>query len=298
MRSSAFRALALGIVLLSGLEGSASPSPPPGFFGAYPWRMPDYRFGGLSGLEVANNGLDFIVLLDRGAFTRGHITRDTEGRIVSVQAEPIRLLRDNGDQPLKPQRADSEGLALAEDGTAYVSFEGVARVLRYRDIAGSAENLPVAEAFRTLQRNAALEALAIGPDGALYTLPERTGSEDNPFPLYRLRGDAWDEAFQIERKGGFLPVGADVGPDGRLYLLERDLRGLSGFASRVRRFDLNAVGVVAGETLFETPVGLHDNLEGLSIWRDGKGTLVATMVSDDNFNIFLRTEIVEYHLPD
>lgn len=298
MRSRALRALVLGLVLLAGLEGSASPNPPPGFLDAYPWQMSDDRFGGFSGLEIANNGLDFVALSDRGGFTRGRIARDAEGRIVSVQAEPVRLLLDNGDQPLKPQRADSEGLALAEDGTAYVSFEGAARVLRYRDIAGSAENLPVAAAFRTLQPNSALEALAIGPDGALYSLPERSGRSDNPFPLYRLRGDTWDEPFYITRKGGFLPVGADVGPDGRLYVLERDFRGLSGFASRIRRFDLNATGVVAGETLFATPVGLHDNLEGLSIWRDARGVLVASMVSDDNFNFFLRTEIVEYHLPD
>ena len=51
-------------------------------------------------------------------------------------------------------------------------------------------------------------------------------------------------------------------------------------------------------TLLETPRGLYDNLEGLSIWRDGAGHITATMVSDDNFSFFLRTQIVEYRLPD
>lgn len=298
MRSCAFRAVGLCLVLFSGLESSASPKPPPGLLDVYPWNMPEDRFGGFSGLEVSDNGIDFIALSDRGAFTRGQFQRTQEGRITAVTAEPMQLLHDNGVKPLRPERADSEGLALAADGTIYVSFEGAARVLRYKDIAGSAENLPVAPAFRGLQPNASLEALAIGPDGALFSLPERSGRQDNPFPIYRLRGQTWDVPFQVSRIGGFLPVGADVGPDGKLYLLERDFRGLSGFASRIRRFDLDSGAVVPGETLFETPAGLHDNLEGISIWRDAKGSLVASMISDDNFNFFLRTEIVEYRLPD
>ncbi len=298
MRSRAFCAVALGVVLLSGLEGSASPSPPPGFLNAFSWRMPDDRFGGFSGLELAGNGIDFIAISDRGAFTLGQISRDETGRITQVSAAPMRLLLGNGTQPLQPKRADSEGLALAEDGTVYISFEGAARVLRYRDIAGSAENLPEAAAFRTMQPNSALEALAIGPDGSLYTLPERSGGNDTPFPVYRLQGETWDVPFRMTRKPGFLPVAADFGPDGMLYVLERDFRGLSGFASRLRRLDPDARDTAEGETLLETPVGLHDNLEGLSIWRDTEGRLVASMVSDDNFNLFLRTEIVKYHLPD
>ena len=51
------------------------------------------------------------------------------------------------------------------------------------------------------------------------------------------------------------------------------------------------------ETLLETSLFTHDNLEGLSVWRDG-GTLVMTMISDDNFRGVQRTEIVEYLLTD
>jgi hypothetical protein len=61
---------------------------------------------------------------------------------------------------------------------------------------------------------------------------------------------------------------------------------------------LGAKSFDKGEILLETPVGLYDNLEGVSIWRDDAGHLTATMVSDDNFAFFLRSEIVEYRLPD
>ena len=52
------------------------------------------------------------------------------------------------------------------------------------------------------------------------------------------------------------------------------------------------------EIVFETGTGTHDNLEGLSVWRDDQGRLRATMISDDNFLALQRTELVEYLLPD
>jgi hypothetical protein len=291
-------AITVGLVLAAGLEGSASPTPPPGFLDEFQWRMDTPRFGGFSGIELAANGLDFIALSDRGAYTTGRITRDGDGRITDFSAAPMALLKSDTEAPLKPQRADSEGLALAADGSIYVSFEGVARVLHYPKLGGTAIGLPIDPDFKKMQENSSLEALAIGPDGAIYTLPERSGSENRPFPVYRFKSGTWSHDFSIPRKGSFLAVSADFGPDGRFYLLERDLRGLSGFASRLRRFDVGSNGFSAETTLLETPAGLHDNLEGLSIWRDAAGHLTATMVSDDNFTPFLRNEIVEYRLPD
>jgi len=40
------------------------------------------------------------------------------------------------------------------------------------------------------------------------------------------------------------------------------------------------------------------NLQGMSIWRDATGQLIATMISGDNFLSLQRTEIVEISLPD
>jgi hypothetical protein len=298
MRRRAFLAVAAGLVALAGLDGSANPATPPGFLGSFTWRMDDPRFGGFSAIEVFPNGRDFIALSDRAVFTTGRFIRNADGRITGVAARPIQGLKGKGDVYLHGPRADSEGLALAADGSIYVSFEGAARVLHYPRIGGSAENLPNAADFATMQQNSSLEALAIGSDGTLYTLPERSGNLDLPYPVYRFRDGKWDKKLSIPRRGAFLPVGADIGPDGRFYLLERDFRGLAGFASRLRRFDLGAKSLTAEVTLIETPAGLHDNLEGISVWRDAKGRMTATMIADDNFNFLLRTQIVEYRLPD
>lgn len=279
------------------LAGRATPAPPEGFLGAFSWKVEDRRFGGFSALHVSVDGRRFLAVTDRGAFTTGTFLRGPGGRIEGVDASPLRLLRGKGEAPLRGDRSDSEGIAVTPGGTVFLSFEGLeaARVLRYGRIGGPAENLPTPAAFASFGLNAALEALALAADGTLYTLPEKPVA--GAFPIWRYRTGAWDQPFAIPADSGWLAVSAEIGPDGKFYLLERGFHGLAGFASRLRRFDLGAAGLTGGRVLIETDAGRHDNLEGLSVWQGPEG-LVATMISDDNFRFFQRTEFVEYLLPD
>jgi hypothetical protein len=297
MRRRACLGITAGLVLIAGLERSTSPAPPPGFLHAFPWSVADPLFGGLSALEVSADGSRFVALSDKGNVTRGSIQRDAEGRIAQISVAAFQHLADDDGAALPPGRTDSEGLAISEDGHAFISFEGPARVKSYARLDAASETLPDSVAFLGMEDNAALEALAIAADGTLYTVPESMPEAD-PFPLFRFRKGQWDIPFPLARIGNFLPVGADIGPDGRLYLLERQFRGLAGFASRLRRFDLTAQGESKGTILLQTAPGVHDNLEGVAIWRDDAGRLTATMVSDNNFLDVLATEIVEYRLPD
>jgi hypothetical protein len=282
--------------LLLNLQGSAAPAEPAGFLSAFRWVTDDPLLGGLSGIEVSPDGSRFVVLSDRGAIAEGQFLRDGSGRITGIDAAPFALLKGDGDAPLRAGRTDSEGIAWLEDGTILVSFEGVARVLSYAGVNSPAVNLPRVGEFRAMQENSSLEALAVDAAGQVYTLPERSGNEVRPFPVYVYDGK-WRQPFDIPREGAFLPVGADFGPDGRLYLLERNFLGLGGFASRVRAFAVEGDRLASGETVLETTAGTHDNLEGLSVWQDSAGAIRLTMVSDDNFKFYLRQEIVEYVLP-
>lgn len=288
-------ALILGFALIGGLQGSASPPLPAGYLQSYRWTLDDPDFGGLSGIEVWPDGERFLAISDKGAFVEGRIERAADGSIAGVSSGPMRPLLARGSEGLAKGRTDSEGLAVAADGRVFVSFEGVARVLEYDRISGSAQNLPSHPDFARLQLNSALEALAVDGEGTLYTLPERSGAMDRPFPVYRYRGGVWDQPFDLPRRGGFLAVDADVGPDGRFYLLEREFQGLAGFAARVRSFALSD-GLSDERVEMQSATGQHDNLEGLSVWRDATGGLRMTMVSDDNFNFFQTTEIVEYRV--
>lgn len=296
MQKSSLFALIMGFALIGGLQGSASPPAPAGLLQAFRWQMDDDNFGGLSGLEVWPDGSRFLTISDKGMYTEGRILRDEAGRIVEVTAGPMRPLRARGEGGLARGRTDSEGLAVAPDGRVYISFEGVARVLEYDRIDGAAQNLPAHPDFAVMQTNSALEALAVDGAGTLYTLPERSGALAKPFPVYRFRNGTWDKPFTLPRRGSFLAVDADVGPDGRFYLLERDFQGLAGFASRVRSFALGEGGLTDERVEMESATGQHDNLEGLSVWRDGAGVIRLTMIADDNFSFFQTTEIVEYRL--
>lgn len=294
-RRSVFTLTAV-ILLSAGLQGSAEQPFASGYVGSFAWAMEDDNFGGLSGIEMSADGQSFLAITDRGGWTQGVVTRSPDGQITAIDATPIRLLRGRFEAPLADQRNDSEGLAVAADGTIFVSFEHVARVLRYDSADGPARNLPTPREFGRFQNNSSLEALAIDADGTLYTLPERSGALTRPFPVWRFKNGAWDQPFDLRRDAAFLPVGADIGPDGRLYLLEREFLGLSGFANRVRSFAMGDQSLSDERTEIETTAGQHDNLEGISVWRDENGLLRLTMVADDNFNFFQTTEIVEYRL--
>jgi len=264
------------------------------WLGSHTWETGDRALlGGFSGIELSPDGSRAILLSDRAFLVEALLERDAAGRVTGVVPLDRAPLRDAAGEVLDERHADSEGLAAAPDGTLFISYEGEARVTRQHGLHGPAAELPRHPDFADMQSNAALEAIAIGPDGALYTMPERSGRAGWPFPVYRFRNGVWDIPFTIPRRGAFLISGADIGPDGRLYILERDFAGL-GFRSRVRSFALDGSDERAH---LVSRLGSHDNLEGIAVWHDGTG-LRLTMVSDDNQNWFQRTEIVEYRIPD
>ena len=257
------------------------------------WSESDSRFGGYSGLELQPDGRTFLAVSDRGTWARGESERKA-GRLGAVRLTGIGPLHEISGAPLDGDNVDAEGLAVDGKGRAFVSFEAFHRIRRYDDIAGPALEVPSHPDFRKLQRNSGLEALAIDADGTLYAIPERSGAWERPFPVYRLQGREWDRDLSLRRDGTFLVVDADFGPDGKLYLLERDFGWVRGFATRVRRFTLGPDGFEDEATLLETSFGQLDNMEGISTWRDPEGRIRVVLISDDNFFPLQRTMLVEY----
>ena len=281
-----------------GLEGSAARPMPVGFISSFHWQSDAPEFGGFSAIASDADGMGFVTVTDKGLSLSARILRNKAGRIAQIIANPLQRLHSKDGRPFGPYASDAEGLAIAADGTAYVSFERVSRVARYNTLGGQSLPVPKHPAFKSMRENESLEALAIDSAGTLYTLPERPKGRAQSFPVYRFKNGVWDQPFSLPRRGLFLAVDAAFGPDGRFYLLERQFYGLSGFASRVRRFVIGPDGPEAEETLLQSAPGQHDNLEGLSVWRDAAGSLRLIMISDDNLFFLQRTEIVEYTVPD
>lgn len=293
------RRLALALIAAAGLGlGLTTDAGQPGaatYLGSYRWVMDDPGFGGFSALALSPDGQAFTALSDKAHVFTGTISRDDAGRITGVVAGPPIVLRDIAGAQLQGLDSDSEGLAIAPRGGFYVSFEAQHRIRLYPAPDQPAQRLPGHPDFAGFQINSGLEALAIDARGHIFAIPERSGALDRPFPVYRFDGQGWDIPFAIPRSNAFLPVSADIGPDGWLYVLERALTG-PGFRSRLRRFDITGDRINAEETLLQTRTAQHDNLEGMSIWQDDRGRIRITLISDDNFKFFQRTEFVDYVL--
>lgn len=270
---------------------------PAEYVGTYLWQRDEAAFGGFSGLELEADGLSFVTVSDRAILYRGRLTRNADGAVTGVETDRPRRIPGPPGRVLRNGETDAEGLALAPDGTLYISFEGLDRVAALPDPESALREIPRAEPFLRLRQNSGLEALAIDPQGRLFTLPEESGPAHRPFRVWRWTGTSWEQPFALPRLGDFVPTGADFGPDGALYLLERDFRYLLGFRSRVSRFEIGPDGPGPRQVLLETEGPVHDNLEGLAVWADADGAIRLTMIADDNFSRFQRTEIVDYRLP-
>jgi len=250
-------------------------------------------FGGFSAIELSADRTRALTISDRGFAVRVQLIRDTAGRLTAIEKLDHFTLNDRDGAPLSGQRADVEGMDQRPDGTLFLSFEGGrrSRVMHYPQERGRARLLPRHADWRNLPANGALEALAIDRNGTLFTIPENT--RDGTFPIYRSDGGDWSIAGRLSNREGFEPVGADFGPDGNLYLLERKFR-LAFFATRISR--IRPADLSNPQTLVETSYGVLDNHEGISVTRDAAGQIWATTISDDNQNRFQRTEVAEFPL--
>lgn len=292
MRQSPILALIAALALAA---GSAGAEPLAALASQFAWQRVEDEFGGFSSIEVSADGRRFTALTDRGSVYAGLLVRDAEGRLVAVEVlTGPQPLKDRHGQALSGRDTDAEGLALAQDGGFFVSFESNHRVAFYAGADTASELLPEVPGKAGFHPNGGLEALAIDAGGALYALPETP--LDGAFPVLRYQDGRWDQPFTLPETDGLLPVGADFGPDGALYLLERDFAGIFGFQSRLRRFRLGDGAISEVETLFVTDAGTHDNLEGIAVWQAEDGALWLTLISDDNFTFLQRTDIVEYRI--
>lgn len=262
------------------------------FLGRYTWETDSVY--GLSGLEIIDNGAGFVTVTDPGWWLKGTFTRDGTD-ITGVEIDRLENIIGQDGYPVSARRlgdwSDAEGLALAPDGQAWVSFERWARVSRFDAPFARAHWIKDHPTFYDLSENWQLEAVAIDPSGQVFAFPEKPLIEG--FPIYRLGPDnRWVIDGYLPERDVFAIVGADFAPDGTLYLLERKLVVGIWWQSRIRRIRM---GGLTDETLWTSERGTFGNLEGISVWDDGQG-LRMTMVSDNNGSRTKHTEFVEFRL--
>lgn len=251
------------------------------------WQEDADGFGGFSGLVLHGDGQSFSAITDAGSLAVGSLLA-TGG----VRLDRLSPLRDTTGTVYPDHAGDAEGLAIGTDGTVFVSFEHRHVITQFAPDGTGGTDLSAHPAFARFTDNRSLEALAIDRSGRLYTMSEYPDARPRSFRVFRFDDGTWRVVHRIPSRNRFRAVGADMGDDGRFYLLERRITPI-GFQSRIRRWTVTDGVWDDEQTLWRSHAGEYRNLEGISISHTTPETIRVTMIGDDNFLTLLSTEIVQ-----
>jgi hypothetical protein len=268
-----------------------------------------YReFGGISSIRLNADGARFLAVTDKGWWLRGRIAYEGTRPAGIVEAEMAPVLGADG----KPLAArgwyDTE--SMAEDGgTVYLGIERVHRIVRFdigrHGLTARGQPIAVPPGMAKLPSNKSIECLEVVKTGplarTLLAISERGLDEADNIRGFLIGGSSPGE-FSVKRIGDFDISDCAITPGGDLLLLERSFSRLRGVGMRMRRValaDVKPGATVDGPALVEADMGNQiDNMEGLSVHRAGDGSLVLTLISDDNFSIVQRTLLLQFTLSE
>jgi hypothetical protein len=279
------------------------------FRGGLVLTSPFREFGGLSSMNMAADGANFIAASDRSWWLRGRITYSGTRPTGITAAEMAPMLGPDGRRLAARGWYDTE--AMARDGnTIYVGIERVHRIVRFdfgKDgLLARGRPIEVPAAFRSFPNNGSIESLAFVPrgsgplGGSLIAIAER-GRDRNGDHLAFLVGGPRPGQFTIKRRNDYDVSDATILPSGDLVILERKFGWTTGLYIRMRRLPIAQIApgaLVDGPVLIEADLGQQiDNMEGLGVHRAGAET-VLTLISDNNFSILQRTLLLQFSLAE
>ena len=283
--------------------------------GALEWRggvalsYADNGFGGLSALDIADDGRTLTAISDAGDWLRFALEHDSRGHLVAARLLDGAPLNDVDGRPFRRKRdRDAESLARLPDGSFVVSVEQRHRLLFY-PAADPPFSLPprwlaLPPELHGMSGNGGIEALTPLADGRLLALSEKLGLGDGTLRGWIGDGRRWSP-LRYRPAGSFNPTGAATLPDGDILVLERRVSMLGGFAARLVRITPAAIARAAADvstTLqgteiarLEQPLNV-DNFEGITTYHAANGETLVYLVSDDNFFALQRTLLLVFAL--
>jgi hypothetical protein len=278
------------------------------FRGGLVLTSPFREFGGISSINVAADGMNFLAASDRSWWLRGRITYSGTRPTGIAGAEMAPMLGPDGRTLASRRWYDTEAMAR-DGGTIYVGIERVHRIVRFdfgkEGLLARARPIEVPAAFRSFPSNGSVEALAFVPrgtplGGTLIAIAAR-GRDRAGDHLAFLIGGPRPGSFTIKRRDDYDVSDATILPSGDLVILERKFGWTTGLYIRARRIPIAEVrpgALVDGAVLFEADLGQQvDNMEGISAHRSG-GETVLTMISDNNFSPLQRTMLLQFSLAE
>ena len=241
---------------------------------------------GLSDLKL--DGDSAWAVSDFGSLIRFTLRHDASGRLVGADGATRRSLVDAEGLALRPKaHADSEGLALLDDGRILVSFERDDRIWSY-GVGGAFRPVAVTMPDVGFSDNQGMEALATAPGGGWLVLGEAGGAwacdaaSCRALPAAPTTGD-----------GDWRFTSADRDPAGGWFVLERFYRPPLAFGARVRR--MASDGALGPVLITLRPPASVDNFEGLAVRATPSGVRLY-ILSDDNAFPLERTLLMAFDI--
>ena len=281
------------------------------FRGGLTLSSPDDTFGGLSSVTQTGSDQRIAFITDRGNFVSGRLAYDEDDRLFGFIGVTIEPMRNSSGEVLPRQYArDAEGMdTIWRDGApaaVRVSFEHLTRVADFAIVdgrpGGPAREVAIPEWLTALRTNESLESVCIAPPaspiaGSTLLLTEEALDADG-----NHRG--WLLGVNDKGPVGYAnspivnPTDCKFLPNGDLLVLERGV-SLFSFVMNLRRVPAAAVrpgNLMAGELLLSAQGGEIDNMESLMVHRTPGGETRILIGSDDNFNDWQRTLLLEFAL--
>lgn len=272
----------------------------------------DDTFGGLSGLAMTGPQ-QAVFVSDRGNFISGQLAYDDHGRLLSLMGIRIEPMRNSKGDLLPRQYArDAESVdTVYRDGVAVAVRVGFEHLTRVADFAledgipqGAAREVAIPDWLTDARTNETLESVCVAPPaspvaGSTLLLAEEALDAAGNHRGWLL-GASDRGAIGYQNSPVVSPTECAFLPNGDLLVLERGVSMLS-FVMNLRRVPAAEVrpgNIMAGELLLTASGGSIDNMEAMAVHTAPDGETRILIGSDNNFNDWQRTLLLEFALAE
>ncbi|WP_309496846.1 esterase-like activity of phytase family protein [Sulfurovum sp.] len=264
------------------------------------------KFTELSDLTYEEKTKTLYLVGDKGALFSFYASFSE--KIESLEALDAVTLKNKKGKGLRKWKRDSEGVALDDKGSLYVSFEGEAKIASFHkngeDYGAMIRKYKLPKSLRSTKnyrsKNKSLESVAWHPKYGILTATEwpLKKYDKKKQTIYAISGKKWHFKAEPEGRSGLAAM--EVMDDGNLLVMERSYTGLSNpFVITLKKVYLKDCKKKMCKTkvlakLNSSEGWLLDNFEGLA--RVGQNRYV--MISDDNDNFFQQTLLVYFEVKE
>ena len=271
----------------------------------------DYQeFGGLSGISFTGDNKQITMVSDIGNFFTGQLIYDEFEQLLAFGGVRTSVIKNSKGVDLPRRFAkDAEAIdviyRLGKPFSVRVGFENLTRVADFELIDGrpfgKAREVNIPHILAKERTNASLEALCIAPPNspiAGSTLLITENMLDGKNIAGFMLGNKDRGRFSIVKARGFNPTDCAFLENGDLLILERGTSFLS-FTMQLRLVKADKVkpnAQLLGEIILKASGKDIDNMEGLAVHKDSNGNERIIILSDDNFNDWERTLMLEFSL--